>query len=122
MDSLAVAFFAFLGGDLRFFLSSIIPNQHFPIATVLINLTGSFLLAFITTYIAERWPLPHWLVVGMSTGFVGAFTTFSGFSLEELTLLTRHQLGLGVIYLLTSLIGGFLLASFGMALGRKLLN
>jgi protein CrcB len=52
-------------------------KSDFPLATLVINVSGSFILGFFSTFAAERAPIdPLWRLL-IATGFVGAYTTFS---------------------------------------------
>ena len=65
---LSVAFFAFFGGISRYYLGKIWQSS----GTIVANLAGCFLLAFLTYYVIERDLLAGWLNVGLGTGFIGA--------------------------------------------------
>jgi CrcB protein len=87
----------------------------FPLATLVINVTGSFLLSFLTTLPLHNFVKPdHRLILG--TGFLGAYTTFSTFELESEALLSKGQWVHAAVYILGNLILGF----FGILLGRAL--
>lgn len=114
---ICVAMGAALGGILRFLFSLwfTLPNHKFPWPTLLVNLIGSFLLGLIYAYYSK--PDESMLIrLFLATGFCGGFTTFSTFSMELLTLLQNGQYFTGMIYLLTSLIGGLGLAWVGYRL------
>ncbi|KRM71477.1 fluoride efflux transporter FluC [Lacticaseibacillus brantae] len=106
---LAVAGFGALGGSLRYAIGLLING---PAATLVVNLVGSFCLALITYWLGPMSDLPDWAITGLGTGLIGAFTTFSTFSLDSLHLLTR-SMWLGLAYMMVSLAGGFLLAGLG---------
>ena len=78
------------GACLRYFLSSMVDSwfgKHIPFGTLTVNVLGSFGLALLYGFI-ERHELadsPYRLLIGV--GLFGAFTTFSTFSIETLTLL-----------------------------------
>lgn len=117
-DGLSVAVGAFLGGMSRLFIGQLI-GATFPIATILVNLIGCFLLTFFTTYTEEYIPLPRWLVLGFGTGFLGAFTTFSSLTLDALHLLQTGHYMHWFIYSLLSIIGGVVFAVLGFIMAPK---
>lgn len=62
----------------------------------------------------------EWLNVGICTGFVGAFTTFSTFNLEVLKNFDAHLNDIALIYLFSSIIFGFVFAYIGAHMGETL--
>lgn len=91
-------------------------------ATLPINLAGSLLLGWFFTYAGIAGTIPPWFRAGFGTGFIGAFTTFSTFSMETV-LLIEHGLWLKAgLYIFSSLWGGLLAAwagqSAAQAMGR----
>lgn len=79
-------------------------KSHFPLATLFVNLLGSFLMGM--AFGAEDWG------PGISTGFLGALTTFSTFMYEAFELATT-KIWLSVIYIVVSLISGLLMVTVG---------
>lgn len=75
----------------------------FPLATFLVNLMGSFLIGAAYVLIVEKGLLGSEWKALLMVGFLGAFTTFSTFSLETLSLIENNQLILAVTYLFASL-------------------
>ncbi|MFX4300773.1 fluoride efflux transporter FluC [Alicyclobacillus tolerans] len=103
---------AIIGGVLRFCLSVWIPTpEGFPLGILFINLSGSLLLGAFQAYVAQK-SLPEWLILGLSTGCIGTYTTFSSYCLG-VQQLAIHHLGWAVFYALGSLIAGPLTAFFG---------
>lgn len=117
-DGLAVAIGAFGGGVLRLWIGQLL-TASFPIATLLVNLIGCFLLTFFTTLTEEVLPLPRRLVLGIGTGFLGAFTTFSSLTLDALHLLQTGQYLHWFIYSLISMVGGVIFAVLGFIVAPK---
>lgn len=79
-------------------------NEHFPYGTLAVNLIGSFLIGIMYVLITERLALhPDWRNVIM-VGFLGAFTTFSTFSLEAVRLLENGLLLQSALYVMSSLL------------------
>lgn len=87
------------------------------VATLLVNVSGSFLLAFLATLAAQGRVSPFW-VLTLGTGFTGAFTTFSTFELEAHTLLKTGQLGAALLYTSGNLVLGYGALLLGVWLGR----
>ena len=113
----AVAVFAFFGGLLRYLLSISLSEWGILVA----NLTGCFILSFLTYYVIERDLLAGWLNLGLGTGLVGAFTTFSSFA-TSVVKLSRSSLLIGGGYFRVSLLGGFLAALLGYLLAQLLVK
>ena len=115
---LSVAFFAFFGGISRYYLGKIWQSS----GTIVANLVGCFLLAFLTYYVIERDLLAGWLNVGLGTGFIGAFTTFSSFTVDFMKLVNVHHLIHAMVYLSISILGGFLCVTLGYILASRLVK
>ena len=107
----AVLIGGFSGGILRAALGLVVVT---PIATLLVNLVGAFLLSFWTYWGIERGAFPSWVNLGVGTGLIGAFTTFSTMSTVTVGLLSTNVV-LGLAYLLVTAVAG--LAMAGLAFG-----
>lgn len=112
---ISVAFFAFFGGIARAALNSSFSYY----GTFWGNLIGCFLLAFFTYFFIETKEIRQWLTVGLGTGFVGAFTTFSTFNLDVLKNFQANLPVEAIIYYFSSIVFGFVFASMGMRIGKK---
>lgn len=108
----------FIGGAMRGYFTVLAGPNHFA-ATVAINLIGAFVLAFITGALPYLIEISDDLTIGLSVGLVGGFTTFSTFSYDSVNLLLNHKIGLGILYILTSLIGGLLMTELGIYVGHR---
>lgn len=121
--TLVLALGATLGALLRYY-GTLWATAHFgagfPYGTLLINVSGSFILGCFLTLasgpLAQR-PLLHLFV---ATGFCGSFTTFSTFSYETVALLARGDFIAGAANALGSLALGILGVVLGAALIRAL--
>src|SRR5512142_697346 len=93
---------AVLGANFRYWLSDWATQRWgttFPYGTLLINLSGSFLLGLFTVIATERLMLdPRWRVL-FAVGFLGAYTTFSTYTYESVNMLLKGQWLPGVLNL-----------------------
>lgn len=100
-------------------LTPLVTRAGFPVAVLLINVLGSFLLGLTLTLVARgTWPEAARLAFG--TGFLGAFTTFSTFSADTDALLTRGRADLAALNITLSVSLGVLAAMLGRTLGTRL--
>ena len=90
LQLLSIALGGALGAVLRAAVGIWIPAQ-FPWATLLVNVTGSFIIGFIFALEATHLQLQPHLRVLLTTGFCGALTTFSTFSYQTLSLINEGQ-------------------------------
>ena len=76
-------------------------------------MTGCFLIGFFMHLLAERGVLDlHWLYI-IVIGFIGAYTTFSTFEYEIMRLFIDGQIGIGLLYVGSSLLAGLLMVWMG---------
>jgi len=88
MTYLAISIGAVLGANARFLLGGWVLDRmgsEFPYGTLLINVSGSFAIGLVYALI-ERHGEPGWVRPLVMVGFLGAYTTFSTFSLDTLAL------------------------------------
>lgn len=90
------------------------------LATMIVNALGSFLFGYLASLGPHVSLLTPALRLGLLTGFMGAFTTFSAFSMDTLLLLQQRGPSWAAGYLLAQNILGIALAFFGVQLGRSL--
>ena len=78
---------AILGANLRYFLSRLVAKLStvdFPYGTLIINVTGSFLLGLFLVWTTERVLVdPKWRLL-VAIGFCGSYTTFSSYAFETM--------------------------------------
>lgn len=119
---LAVALGSALGGVSRYLLGSAIQRWAggaFPIHTLIINVTGSFLLGVLYRYSIEPGGLsPAWRGFLM-IGFCGGYTTFSTFSLETVGLLEGGMTGRALAYVGSSVVLSVGATFAGMMVGKR---
>ncbi|WP_241556926.1 fluoride efflux transporter CrcB [Marinomonas hwangdonensis] len=93
-------------------------SSHFPLATLLVNVSGSCLMGVAFVMVNERMPSLEPYRPLIMVGFLGAFTTFSTFSLEIVSLIHTQAWLSAVSYLLLSCFLGVLGLAVGIALAR----
>jgi CrcB protein len=116
-----IALFGALGALTRFCIGLLVERHlspDLPIATLGINVTGSFLIGFLLTLSLQSITLSPELRLGIVVGFLGSFTTFSTFSLEVVKLFERDSFALGVGYLFVSPILSILATLLGIRISR----
>jgi len=94
-------------------------GTSFPFATMIENISGSLIMGMLIAYFAFVANAPQHMVLFLTTGILGGYTTFSAFSLDAARLYESGQLGLAVLYVLASVvlsIGGLFA---GLALVRQ---
>jgi len=79
-------------------------GEHFPWGTLGVNVIGSFLVGVIVTIFDHYWTPPEHIRYFLVTGMIGAFTTFSTFSLDLIDLWERQQYVWLAGYALSSII------------------
>ena len=91
----------------------------FPLGTLVINVTGSFLIGFLMTMLTERFKLdPNWRLL-LVVGFLGGYTTFSSFEWETYTAVTEGGLWTGMVNVVSSIMLGYLAVWLGSTLARR---
>lgn len=95
-------------------------NQGFPLHTFLINITGAFLLGFLNILFIERLTVSPLWRLGIGVGFLGAYTTFSTFGFEVISLLEGGSIFMAGLYTLLSIVIGFTGVALGVGLARML--
>ena len=111
---LAVGAGGALGSIARYSLSGIIARyvSAFPVAIMVVNILGSFLLACIVSSLARHSQGSQAEYLLLAVGFCGGFTTFSTFSMESWQLLSTGKFALAAAYILGSVI--LSIAGFGL--------
>ncbi|MDG5471979.1 CrcB family protein [Jeotgalibacillus sp. ET6] len=117
---LAIAAGGALGTLSRYFLNAQTLSfwNGLPVATVLENLSGSFLLGLLIGVLIHR-PTKEWVKLGLGTGFCGGFTTMSTLASDTLFMNSTYSPFHSGIYVAISLFGGIILAFAGLHLGEK---
>ena len=122
LAALSVFVGAGLGALLRWLLGQRL-NPVFPsipLGTLTANLLGGFLVGFLLIWLNRHPGLAPEIRLLVITGFLGGLTTFSTFSAEVVTILSRGELLLGLSAAAAHLLGSLLLTALGMGLAHAL--
>jgi CrcB protein len=113
-----------LGSWMRWRLSVWFPvaSGTFPTTTLAINLVGSALIGVVLVLFLDRQP-PRLLTHSfLGTGILGAFTTFSTFTVESAELLRQSKPLTALAYVIVSVVGGVFVAMTSMRLTRRVVH
>lgn len=120
---LAIAVGGALGALSRYWVVGVISSlfeRTFPFGTLVVNILGSLLIGILYVLIVEKLDVAaEWHAITM-VGFIGAFTTFSTFSLETLVLFQEGRAVAAVTYILTSVLVCLLAVAAGMWTSKQL--
>ena len=111
-----------LGATARFVLSTKITERFgtaFPYATLSVNVIGSFAMGLLAILLVERLALDPLFKLGIFVGFLGAFTTFSTFSMDTLNLFEQGHHARAILNMLISVIFSVLAVWFGVIVGKS---
>lgn len=106
-----------IGSVLRYVLSGAINDRAAPWGTILVNVIGSALLGFLVGWFTRR-PIDTALEIGILTGILGGFTTFSTFTTETIALFEAGRWDTALVNVAFSVIVGIGAAGIGVALAR----
>lgn len=104
---IAVAIGGALGAMARYGVSTLVfdaASNKFPYATLTVNVLGSLLMGILYVVIVEKAMLPPEMRSILMVGFLGAFTTFSTFSLDALGLWQNGHLFMALVYALGTVV------------------
>lgn len=123
---LAIAIGGSFGAVIRFLVSTGVYQclgRGFPYGTLVVNVLGSFLLGLLTeALVLQRVAISMEYRAAILVGFIGAFTTFSTFSLETVYLLEQGSLGKAALNVTVSVFACLLAVWLGLQCGRALLH
>lgn len=118
MTVLSVGLGGAVGALLRMYIDLWLPFQ-FPLATVSVNIIGSFLLGFITALLLYK-KNHEWIKAGIGTGLCGGFTTMSTFAADVFSLYMTQSIIYTAFYLFITLCGSLVFNMYGFHLGVTL--
>ena len=110
------------GALMRYWMSNgvyALLGRGFPYGTLTVNVTGSLLMGFIYVFMIERMDVSVEWRAGLMIGLLGAFTTFSTFSIETLNLLESGEQLKAAMNILLSVTLCILGCWLGMVVGRN---
>jgi CrcB protein len=94
-------------------------GARFPLGTMVVNVTGCFLIGLIMTLLTERWqPHPNWRLA-LVVGFLGGYTTFSSFEWETFAAVRDGGFWIGLGNIVGSVTLGYAAVWVGAMLGRR---
>jgi CrcB protein len=122
MTWIAVAVGGALGSAARHGVNHLVHSQlmltRFPLATIIVNLAGCFVIGLLTGGLAaDRIALPFYWREFVFVGLLGGFTTFSTFGLDTFVLTQTHSVGHAVANVAVQVVGGFLAVWVGYRVG-----
>lgn len=110
-----------LGSLARYAASTAIMTRlgtRFPLGTLVINVTGSFLIGLLMTLLTERHSQPYWRPL-LVVGFLGGYTTFSSFEWETFAAIREGGFWIGWANIVGSVAFGYAAVWFGSFLARR---
>jgi len=118
-----IAIFGAIGTLARYGLQGFVQVRAagtFPYGTLLINLSGCFLLGLIGQFTLNRLVIPADWRVAIAVGFFGGYTTFSSFGWETAKMLEDGEWMRAASYVAASVLAGILLSFAGIRLANRL--
>jgi len=120
---IAIAIGGVLGCWARYAMTNLVQaiyGREFPYATLSINLLACFMMGFLFEETLERMTISPVLRVGILTGFIGGFSTFSTFAMETLLLAEQGEPAKSLLYVLLSIVFGLVAVTGGVYIARSL--
>jgi len=94
-------------------------GSRFPLGTMVVNITGSFLIGLLMTLLTEHFqPHPYWRLA-LVVGFLGGYTTFSSFEWETFSTIRDGGFWIGLANVAGSVVFGYAAVWLGALLGRR---
>ena len=98
------------------------PTGHMPWGVLLINVSGALALGFVLTLLAEQFPRSRFARPLIGTGFIGAYTTFSTWMVDVVSLVRSGNTATALEYVVLSLVAGLAAVVIGVAAARTLVR
>jgi CrcB protein len=121
-DLAVIAVGGALGTLARYGMSRLIvvAKGGFPWATFWTNLSGALVIGFFVTIVVEARPPSRYARPFFAVGFLGGYTTFSTMAVETVVLAKDGDALKGIVYIVSSVLAGIVLAYAGVVLARLL--
>jgi len=110
-----------VGSLARYAVGTAIANRfgaRFPVGTMVVNVTGCFLIGLVMTLLTDRQPHPYWRLA-LVVGFLGGYTTFSAFEWETWSAVRGGSFWIGLANVAGSVTLGYIAVWFGALLARR---
>lgn len=109
-----------LGAVLRYLLQGLIQSRAgvFPLGTLIVNITGCLVIGFLMALFTGPYLIREEYRLGIITGVLGGYTTFSTFGWETMQLIEQKQWGMALLYVGLSVIVGLLATIAGIRLSQ----
>ncbi|WP_373893252.1 fluoride efflux transporter CrcB [Virgibacillus natechei] len=115
----AVGIGGMIGALGRYGISALFMSYHgFPYATLIANLLGCFFLSFIVNHKTIKRKIAPELFTALNVGMIGAFTTFSTFTVETIELSSSNLL-MAIGYVLANVVGGIICCYIGFRFSTR---
>lgn len=95
-------------------------GRQYPWGTLTVNVVGSALMGFLGIFLLTKLQISTEYRIAILTGFLGAFTTMSTFSIDSLTLFERHEWWVSGMYITVTIMACLAAARGGMLLAERL--
>jgi len=119
----AIALGGSLGAISRYWVSTSTYSwlgSNFPYGTLMVNVTGSLVMGFLTVVLVQRFDVSDQVRLGLIVGFLGSFTTFSAFSMDTIHWIENGAVLKALAYVLVSVIACVLGAWAGLISAKQL--
>jgi CrcB protein len=119
----AIALGGSLGAISRYWVSTTTYSwlgSNFPYGTLMVNVTGSLVMGFLTVVLVQRFDVSDEVRLGLIIGFLGSFTTFSAFSMDTIHWIESGAVIKALVYILVSVIACVLGAWAGLISAKQL--
>lgn len=121
VNALAVALGGAIGATMRYAVGELVSARvktDFPVHTLLVNITGAFLLGLVMTLAVERGSINHWWRLFLGVGILGGYTTFSTLAFETVELAREGAMTAALANAAGSMIAGLIAVMAGIYVGR----